>query len=447
MAPNDPMQFMDNIFQHVTTTPDPQQVAQYLRNLSPKEARDTALASPLSSGQDPLTVLHPTQNTLAMLYILVARLTLNGAAPPHIDLIAQFCRLFDPVQARMAPNYVTALARGIQRHATAMQTPRWAIAPLRDLLSRYPPDSSYLTAIHPIFTLVCIQATNPMAAVGVLSNAITNVDTNLSELTYHDNLNYHYTGGIIFAMLKRWAEAAEYFEIAVTAPGTYPAGLQMEALKKLRLVQLIHRGKISQLPKYTHPLLLRQFKASPYAAFINHYPHNAGALHELLHKERNTFAAEKNVGLLRQAMERAPRWELKKLTATYLSLGLADIAAQIRLDGPEPVRALLLSMIADGDVAATISADGSVTFSDPPPEFSRAQVDRMLKDVQGQAALLEHLDREMGRSKEYLAKAVKGKESEAGPGGNHWVSADPDDMFMGAGTSAMSPWEAESAFA
>ena len=46
------------------------------------------------------------------------------------------------------------------------------------------------------------------------------------------------------AALKRWAEAEEYFEICVTSPGTYPAALQMEALKKLRLVQLISTGKV-----------------------------------------------------------------------------------------------------------------------------------------------------------------------------------------------------------
>jgi COP9 signalosome complex subunit 3 len=64
------------------------------------------------------------------------------------------------------------------------------------------------------------------------------------DLHYTDNLSYHYTGGIALAALKRWKEAEEFFEICVTSPGNYPAALQMEALKKLRLVQLISTGKV-----------------------------------------------------------------------------------------------------------------------------------------------------------------------------------------------------------
>jgi COP9 signalosome complex subunit 3 len=81
-------------------------------------------------------------------------------------------------------------------------------------------------------------------ALPVLSYPITNVDTNLSDLTYNDNLVYHYTGGVALAALKRWSEAEEFFEICVSSPGQVPAAIQMEALKKLVIVQLISRGKV-----------------------------------------------------------------------------------------------------------------------------------------------------------------------------------------------------------
>jgi hypothetical protein len=63
-------------------------------------------------------------------------------------------------------------------------------------------------------------------------------------LHYNDNLVYHYTGGIALAALKRWPEAEEFFEICVSSPGQSPAAIQMEALKKLVLVQLISRGNV-----------------------------------------------------------------------------------------------------------------------------------------------------------------------------------------------------------
>ena len=70
MAPTDPLKMMDNIFQQVTTTDSVLNIANYLRNLCPKDLRETARASSLSSGQDPLMILNVVQNTLAVLYIL-----------------------------------------------------------------------------------------------------------------------------------------------------------------------------------------------------------------------------------------------------------------------------------------------------------------------------------------------------------------------------------------
>ena len=45
-----------------------------------------------------------------------------------------------------------------------------------------------------------------------------------------------------------------------------------------------------------------------------------------------------------------------------------------------------------------------MTFSDPPPQFTKEQVDEALLDVQQQTALLGYLEQETGRSKEFLSK-------------------------------------------
>jgi COP9 signalosome complex subunit 3 len=46
------------------------------------------------------------------------------------------------------------------------------------------------------------------------------------------------------AALKRWSEAEEFFELVVSAPGQVSSAIQLEALKKLVLVQLIANGKV-----------------------------------------------------------------------------------------------------------------------------------------------------------------------------------------------------------
>lgn len=45
-----------------------------------------------------------------------------------------------------------------------------------------------------------------------------------------------------------------------------------------------------------------------------------------------------------------------------------------------------------------------MTFSDPPVQFSKADIDQVLTEAQNQAALFAALNREVGKSKEFLSK-------------------------------------------
>jgi COP9 signalosome complex subunit 3 len=60
--------------------------------------------------------------------------------------------------------------------------------------------------------------------------------------------------------------------------------------------------------------------------------------------------------------------------------------------------------IETGDIFAQISASGTVTFSDPPPQFTKDEVDSVLYSAQAQSAQLEGLELEMARSKEFISK-------------------------------------------
>lgn len=136
-----------------------------------------------------------------------------------------------------------ALSYTSRPHADATQL-KAAIAPLFDLLTRYPPSLSHLTTLHAIFLRTCVSTRHFSAALPVLAHPITEIAPPLSDLHYNDHLTYHYAGGMAWAALKRWAEAAECFEAVVSSPAQVPAAIQMEALKKLTLVQLIQRGTV-----------------------------------------------------------------------------------------------------------------------------------------------------------------------------------------------------------
>ncbi|KAJ3573813.1 hypothetical protein NP233_g2184 [Leucocoprinus birnbaumii] len=415
---------LDTIVAQITSSTNPKQLNDSLRSI-PTDTREVILASTLSSGQDPLGILDVRTNTLGVLYILSARLTVHGAAPPQWPIVDSFCHNFDVNQARYAPERVIILGKSIHRLGLHYNNLIATIIPLRALLQRFAPDPSYLTALHPSFLHLCVANRRFTDALPVLQHPITNLDT--TEMTYHDNLVYHYMGGIALAALKMWTKAEEFLEICVTSPGVVPSAIQLEALKKMRLVQLISRGKIEPLPKYALSTLTRLFKNSPYNAFVNAYPHDVEALKEIVKKDRTLFTTEKNLGLINQAIDRAPRWALKKLIGTYVTLNLTDIARQVKLDSEDQARDMLLNMIESNEISAQISSAGTVTFSDPPPTFTQAQVDTLLRSVQSQALFLNRLDMEIGKSREYLAKAVKLRDES-------WGAAE-EMLYSGGGAS------------
>ncbi|KAF8438901.1 hypothetical protein L210DRAFT_3403119 [Boletus edulis BED1] len=408
-----------NIVTAITTDVPPWQLNQHLKTFAPKEVRDVVLASLLPDGQDPLGVLDIQANTLGILHILAARLHTIGAPNLPFEYVAEFCQTFVPEQARYTPEKVTLLAVGIPLVAEAAGNVALAIQPLLHLLTRYAPSMSHLTTIHPIFLKTCVSTRHFTAALPVLAYPITIIDTSISDLSYSDNLVYHYAGGMVYAALKRWTAAQEFFEICACSPGSASAAIQMEALKKLVLVQLIHEGKTTPPPKYIHPVLPRLLKGTPYSAFVNAYPDRRAELRSIVEGEP-VFTTEKTLGLVLQALERAPRWSIKKLTSTYLTLHLSDIAHAVGIESVEEVRGLILDMIASSEISAQLSADGTVSFFDPPVTFKKEDVDRVLARAQEQATLLACLEKEMARSKEYLTKAVKGKEEAS------WGAMDDD---------------------
>ncbi|KAJ7712166.1 hypothetical protein B0H14DRAFT_3638789 [Mycena olivaceomarginata] len=149
----------------------------------------------------------------------------------------------------------------------------------------------------------------------------------------------------------------------VTAPGAVPAALQLEVLKKLCLVQLISHGAVSapsllSSPSPNMPTCRSRILKNPvYNELINAYPQNAERLHTLPDKEKQMFSSDRNLGLVTQDIDRAPRWTL------------------MARHSKDEVRALGISMIETDDISAQISALSTVTFSNWPPQISKDEVD------------------------------------------------------------------------
>lgn len=466
-------EMLESLLQQIAASNNPSALVGTLRNaVGTPEAREEVLASTTSVGADPLEALDVPQHTIGALFVLSARLTSASTTAPAVPFayIDNFCRQFDPEQARLAPERVTQLAKGIVQRAEALGTDKAAIAPLHDLLTRYAPGLSFLTTIHPIFVTTCATTNFFTAALPVLAVPISQISTTLCpDLRYQDHLIYHYVGGIVFAALKRYAEAAEFLELCASAPVATPSGgagvargpsqgplgismggigmgmgmvmvppgpgsryfnfgssdpsmFQVEAAKKLLLVHLILHGRALPLPKYTHPTVAN-LKGTVYNALARVYP-NLEQVHAIATKEAAAFAVDDNLGLLGLVVDRAPRWAIRRLTETYLTLSLSEIGRAAGMESTEEVRRVIFIMIEEGEIDASIGADGSVTFADEEPAtVSKAETDRALRIAQEQEQVLRRLEREIARSKDYLQKAVRSREEGSSP---NWPNIEED---------------------
>ncbi|KAF5366187.1 hypothetical protein D9758_005676 [Tetrapyrgos nigripes] len=560
---------LDTIVHHVTTATDLYALAHHLRTAINKDVREVILASTLSSGQDPLQILDLSNNTLGVLYILSARLnapTNTGVPVPPWGILTQFCNTFIPEQARLAPERMYLLAKGIVRLAASIHNVKQSIPLLFAIVNRFPPTPSTLTAIHPLLVQIVLQTYHipPELPTFLInyppdnillasypedgqSTSVAICSNPSSDLTTNDNLIYHYLAGIILALTafssttsfspaaspnttiqsSSLHSAMDYLETVVTAPYASPMGsqnvtnvhaLQLEALKKLRLLQCIALGGPQPLPKYANQTLNRMFKATPYNALVYNFPwgkpgasgSSAGSsaqpvpvegqmqvtnplLSQAL-KERELYTTECNWGLVeRLARHAAPRWALKRLTETYVTLGLREIARHLSVffegegssGGVEEARALVLGMIDEGMIRATISDGGEdggiVTFFDEYDEVDgddaeddvrevghdalalkeeqlkvllgvsepladpsslatskpaksrrvKIQIQTLLAVVQAQSEQLAALDREFEKSKEFLVKAHKMERGGGGGGSGPMFAAGVPSGMMG----------------
>src|SRR5271170_1344600 len=108
------------------------------------------------------------------------------------------------------------------------------------------------TAVHPVFLNACLRFRQYQYALPILSTPMAQVDKSIYPISYLDNLLYHYYGAFILISLREWAAAEEYLEMVISAPinSNIPSAIQIEAMKKLALVQLIRHGAIKSLPRY-----------------------------------------------------------------------------------------------------------------------------------------------------------------------------------------------------
>ncbi len=154
----------------------------------------------------------------------------------------------------------------------------------------------------------------------------------------------------------------------------------------------------------------------------------------------DAFRADGNWGLACQVAAALPGRAVHRLTSTYLTLPLTDLAAAAGLQGACEAEALVRHMVARGEIFASLDARaGMVAFREEPEQFCTAavaqRIQAQLDAVLALAARVQALDEALLSDTAYVAKELQ-LERQAAPGAGGAFAA-LDAASGGHGVAAM----------
>ncbi|GMF24714.1 unnamed protein product [Phytophthora fragariaefolia] len=246
-------------------------------------------------------------------------------------------------------------------------------------------------------------------------------------VTSVDFLGYAYYGGLLYLGEKRYQNALDFFQLAITAPALSLSAFVIEAYKKLILVTLILRGENVILPKYTPYVVARNVDnhCTPYldlaSAFV--VEKDLAAVQEVVAKHEELFIQEGNFGLVKQVVQAFKQRKLLRLTRTYATIELTEIATTAGMSSSDAVAAekMLLTLISNGQMDAVIDKqkamvrfvledeDAGAYQDEVQGEATRKLQEEMEKLVMV-AAQLRYMDVELVTSAKFQSRMQKDKE-------------------------------------
>ncbi|KAJ8877951.1 hypothetical protein PR048_022414 [Dryococelus australis] len=362
-----------------------------------------------------LETLDLQQHSLGVLAVLCVKFSLPVAAATAADqneiLFSQaqeFLLGCNGEQVRCAPDTYAELCHLLTSRLVELQVPLRGIDLLRCALRKVQLNDSQLTPIHSDLCQLCLLAKCFKPALEFLDTDIATIGQEymcrsayLAECMFDPQgspfdakyfLLYYYYGGMIYAAVKNYDRALYFFEVACTTPAMAVSHIMLEAYKKYILVSLILHGKLQPLPKYTSQVVGRFIKplSQPYLDLSSAYGTNLGELRAVVNKYQESFSRDNNMGLCKQVVASLYKKNIQRLTKTFLTLSLSDVASRVQLSGPTDAEKYILNMIEDGDIFATINQkDGMVIFHDDPEKYNSPA---MLKALEYEMAVCTGLD-------------------------------------------------------
>ncbi|KAF2884217.1 hypothetical protein ILUMI_21952 [Ignelater luminosus] len=352
-----------------------------------------------------LETLDIQQHSLGVLAVLCAKYNLPLASnlqETRFNQAKDFILNCNGEQIRLAPELFAELCHLVTSNLIELKQPMKGIYLLQRAISKLQLFDTQLTSIHADLCQLCLAAKCFKPALEVLDVDITgicqesNQNQSGSQFDAKYFLLYYYYGGMIYLAVRNLDRALYFLEVAITTPAHAVSHIMLEAYKKYILVSLLLHGKILVVPKYASQVVNRFIKplSQPYHELTNAFASNNSAdLNAVLNKHNEVFMRDHNLGLVKQVVSVLYKKNIQRLTKTFLTLSLSDVASRVGLATPSEAEKYILHMIEDEQIFATINQkDGMVVFRDEPDKYAGPEV---LKDLELQLQICMDLDKQI----------------------------------------------------
>ena len=354
-----------------------------------------------------------------------------------------------------------------------------AIAPIGQAILQLDPAGSTLTHRHQFLLDLALESGDFGSAVPVLDHVILYFPTQNNQVkhkficelnlpassyinTTHkpkhiDVLEYFYYGAMVYIGCRRWEDAAEFLESAISYPTKDHAvsKIMVEAYKKWALVSVLAHGKAGSIPKSVTNTASKSFHtiAKPYETLAEIFlSGTASRLKSEAEIGQQIWKDDRNYGLVLHLLAAYQKNQIRNLANVYSQISIPEVhnmttSAEIggKLPNQAAAATLVKDMIDAGELQATLSQPTTgpaiLTFSVTGPVLSETEMQR---ELQASAARINFLNTEIKNTdkilthdKEYIKWAQKQKKNakngDQGIAGSdmEWNVGDDEELMSG----------------
>ncbi|KAB7503572.1 COP9 signalosome complex subunit 3 [Armadillidium nasatum] len=373
-----------------------------------------------------LATLQPSIHTLGVLAVLKVRLQHTSHNDANIDTIhatvAEFINVCCQEQIKYAPDLMAELCESYSDLLICGKCPMRGLEVLRTAIFKIRESPYHLTSIHSHLAHLCLASKCFKPALHFLDIDLMDISKENGYYDVKHFLLYYYYGGMIYAALKKYQRAHYFFQVCISTPALAVSHIMLEGFKKFVLLSLIIDGKVEKIPKYASLVVSRFIKplSTAYMDLGTAYAtNNPDEVNSVVNKHQEVFTRDQNMGLVKQCVHAMYKMNIQRLTKTFLTLSLADVANRVHLGSPQQAQKYILHMIEDGEIHASINQkDGMVVFLDNPEKYNSpdmfGNLDKNLQICMAVERQIQAMEEEIMVNPQYVQKLL-GPQDEDGP--------------------------------